>query len=139
MRELINKIQEADKDVMCNAISILADMCERKLCKRDLLSIMKSLKTEVEDGCYNEEMADLHLSIIGQLENKDIAKDYFNISNGIGIHDWCVLWGEMENRHGDKIRKWFPNIQTIDYEKKIEDECINWLRHKNIPFYDLLA
>lgn len=76
---------------------------------------------------------------IGQLHTKDVAKDYWHeVKNDkINIADWCVLWGEMVNRNDEKIRKWFPKIGTLDYERKIFDECVSFLANGELPFYDL--
>lgn len=74
-----------------------------------------------------------------KLHTKDVAKDYWHeVKNDkINIVDWCVLWGEMVNRNDEKIRKWFPKIGTMDYERKIFDECISFLANGELPFYDL--
>ena len=55
----------------------------------------------------------------------------------ITLQDWTVLWGEMVNQNESKIKKWFPEIKTIDYEYKIFDECVSFLDNKNLPYSDL--
>lgn len=49
----------------------------------------------------------------------------------------CVLWGEMVKRNDAKIKKWFPKINTLDYERKIFDECVSFLENGGMPYYDL--
>ena len=36
-----------------------------------------------------------------------------------------------------KIKKWFPKINALDYERKIFDECVSFLENGGIPYYDL--
>ena len=74
-------------------------------------------------------ISDLHLCIIGQLHTKDFAKDYWHEvkNDNITINEWFVLWGEMVRRNDGKIKKWFPNINAVDYERKISDVCISFL------------
>lgn len=59
------------------------------------------------------------------------------IFSNITINDWCVLWGEMVKQNDKKIKKWFPKINTLDYEQKIFDECISFLNNGGLPYYDL--
>lgn len=88
---------------------------------------------------YDEEMADIHLCLIGQLHTKDVAKDYWHEvkNDNINLDDWCVLWGEMVKRNDGKIKKWFPKINALDYERKIFDECISFLDNGGLPYHDL--
>lgn len=88
---------------------------------------------------FDEEMADIHLCLINQLHTKDVAKDYWHEVNNdnITINDWCVLWGEMVKRNNEKIKKWFPKINALDYERKIFDECISFLNNGGLPYHDL--
>lgn len=55
----------------------------------------------------------------------------------VTINDWCVLWGEMVKRNAGKIKKWFPKTNTLDFERKIFDECISFLENGRMPYYDL--
>lgn len=91
------------------------------------------------EGHFDEEMADLHLCLINQLYTKDVAKDYWHEvkNDNITINDWCVLWGEMVKRNDEKIKKWFPKINALDYERKIFDECISFLNNGELPYQDL--
>ena len=84
-------------------------------------------------------MADMHLCLIGQLHTKDVAKDYWHEvkNDNINLEDWCVLWGEMVKRNDEKIKKWFPKINALDYERKIFDECISFLNNGELPYNDL--
>lgn len=43
-----------------------------------MLDIMKQVQSEIGECNFNEEMADLHLCLIGQLHTKDVANDYWN-------------------------------------------------------------
>lgn len=45
--------------------------------------------------------------------------------------------GEMVKRNDAKIKKWFPKINTYNYEQKIFDECISFLESDRLPYYDL--
>lgn len=43
----------------------------------------------------------------------------------------------MIKTHGDKIKRWFPNIGDICFEQKILDECKTFLDNGKLPYYDL--
>lgn len=103
------------------------------------LDMMKQVQGEIDACHYDEEMVDMHLCLIGQLHTKDVAKDYWHEvkNDNITINDWCVLWGEMVKRNDAKIKKWFPKINTYNYEQKIFDECISFLESGRLPYYDL--
>lgn len=58
-------------------------------------------------------------------------------NDNINLDDWCVLLGEMVKRNDAKIKKWFPKISAIDFERKIFDECISFLNSGELPYYDL--
>lgn len=120
-------------------LQIMIESCEIGMNNSAMLEMMKQIQGEVYGCNYDEEMADMHLCLIGQLHTKDVAKDYWHeVKNDkINIADWCVLWGEMVNRNDEKIRKWFPNINTYNYEQKIFDECISFLESGRLPYYDL--
>ena len=117
----------------------MAELSEIGMNNETMLDALKQVKGEFSDCNYDEEMARLHLCLIGQLDTIDQAKDYWNEVNNsrINIHDWCVLWGEMVRRHGDKIKKWFPKISIMDFERKIFDECISFLDNGELPYYNL--
>ena len=59
-------------------------------------NVMKQVQCEIGECHFDEEMADLHLCLIGQLHTKDVAKDYWHEvkNDNINLEDWCVLWGE---------------------------------------------
>ena len=84
-------------------------------------------------------MADLHLCIINQIHTEDVTKDYWHEvkNDNINLEDWCILWGEMVKRNDGKIKKWFPKINALDYERKIFDERISFLNNGELPYHDL--
>lgn len=43
----------------------------------------------------------------------------------------------MVKRNDEKIKKWFPKINALDYERKIFDECISFLDNGGLPYHDL--
>lgn len=43
----------------------------------------------------------------------------------------------MTKRNAGKIKKWFPKINTLDFERKIFDECVSFLENGGMPYYDL--
>ena len=128
-----------DMQVVRNCVSIIADNCEIGMNDGTMLETMKQVQGEIGACHYDEEMAKMHLCLIGNIHCIDAAKDFFcKVKNDkINVWDWCVLWGEMVNRNATKIRSWFPNIREIDFEKKIFDECISFLESGQMPFYDL--
>lgn len=130
--ELTNEIMSCeDIDIVKNCLVITTEACEQHLNKKELLGLMKEIKSEVSGCHYTKEMAQMHLKAIGELPVMDVAKDYwYKVDGGgyrINIYDWCVLWGEMERMHCEKIHRWFGNLQDIDYEAKVYDECIAYL------------
>jgi hypothetical protein len=128
-----------DTQVIKNCFAIMADCCEVGMNDSVMLDMMKQVQGEVAKCHYDEEMADLHLCLIGQLHTKDVAKDYWHEvkNDNINLDDWCVLWGEMVKRNDGKIKKWFPKISALDFERKIFDECISFLNSGELPYYDL--
>lgn len=140
MKRVFENIMSCDDiQELKNCITIMAENCEVGMNNSTMLYMMKQIQGEISDGHYDNEMADMHLCLIGQLHTKDVAKDYWHeVKNDkINLDDWCVLWGEMVNRNDEKIRRWFPKINTIGYERKIFDECISFLNNGELPFYDL--
>lgn len=85
----------------------MADCCEVGMNDGVMLDMMKQVQCEIGECHFDEEMADLHLCLIGQLHTKDAAKDYWHEvkNDNITINDWCVLWGEMVKRNDEKIKK----------------------------------
>ena len=128
-----------DMQVVRNCVSIIADNCEIGMNDGTMLETMKQVQGEIGACHYDEEMAKMHLCLIGQLHTADVAKDYWHeVDNDkITIPDWLVLWGEMVKRNDAKIKKWFPKCSTLDFEKKILDECVSFLGSGQMPFYDL--
>ena len=128
-----------DIQTIKNCVTIMADCCEVGMKDSVILDMMKQVNGEIGACHYDEEMADMHLCLIGQLHTKDIAKDYWHEvkNDNINLEDWCVLWGEMVKRNDEKIKKWFPKINALDYERKIFDECISFLNNCGLPYHDL--
>lgn len=132
-------IASNDMQAIKNCVAIMADCCEVGMNDSVMLDMMKQVQGEIGACHYNEEMADMHLCLIGQLHTKDVAKDYWHEvkNDNINLEDWCVLWGEMVKRNDTKIKKWFPKINTYNYEQKIFDECISFIESGRLPYYDL--
>lgn len=128
-----------DMQTMKNVVSIMAESCDIGMNDSCTLEMMKQVQGEIGACHYDEEMAKIHLCLIGQLHTADVAKDYWHEfdNDKITLSDWLVLWGEMVKRNDSKIKKWFPKCSTIDYEKRIFDECISFLDNGELPFYDL--
>ena len=134
-----NILASNDIQSIKNCVTIIADCCEVGMNDSVMLDMMKQVHGEVAECHYDEEMSDLHLCLIGQLHTKDFAKDYWHEvkNDNITINDWFVLWGEMVRRNDGKIKKWFPKINALDYERKIFDECISFLNNGELPYNDL--
>lgn len=132
-------IASNDIQAVKNCVTIMADCCEVGMNDSVMLDMMKQVQGEIGSCHYDEEMADMHLCLIGQLHTKDVAKDYWHEvkNDNINLEDWCVLWGEMVKRNDAKIKKWFPKINTYNYEQKIFDECISFLESGRLQYYDL--
>ena len=134
-----NILASNDIEAIKNCVVTMADCCEVGMNYGVMLDMMKQVQSEIGEFHFDEEMADMHLCLIGQLHTKDIAKDYCHeVKNyNINLEDWCVLWGEMVRRNDEKIKKWFPKINALDYERKIFDECISFLNNGELPYNDL--
>ena len=140
MKKVFENILESnDIQTIKNCVTIIADCCEVGMNDSVMLDMMKQVQGEIGEFHFDEEMADMHLCLIGQLHTKDIAKDYWHEvkNDNINLEDWCVLWGEMVKRNDEKIKKWFPKINALDYERKIFDECISFLNNGELPYNDL--
>ena len=134
-----NILASNDIEAIKNCVVTMADCCEVGMNDGVMLDMMKQVQSEIGECNFDEEMADMHLCLIGQLHTKDIAKDYWHEvkNDNINLEDWCVLWGEMVKRNAEKIKKWFPKINALDYERKIFDECISFLNNGELPYNDL--
>lgn len=140
MKNVFEKIMQCDDiDMIKNCISILSEECEIGMNNENLLETLKVIQSEIEGCHYDEDIARLHLSLIGKLSAIDEAKDFWNRINNkdINVWDWSVLWGEMDRQNEGKIKRWFPNIRKIDYEEKIYDECMSFLSNNKHPFSDI--
>ena len=132
-------IASNDIQAIKNCVTIMADCCEVGMNNGVMLYMMKQVQGEIGECDFDEGVADIHLCIIDQFHTKDVAKDYLHEvkNDNITINDWCVLWGEMVKRNAEKIKKWFPKINELDYERKIFDECISFLNNGGLPYHDL--
>lgn len=140
MKEVFKRLVACnDITTIKNCVLIIAENDEARPDDAITLETMMQIQSELDSCCFDEEMAKIHLQLIGQLYTMDVAKDYWIEANTdkITIWDWCVLWGEMTKQHSEKIKKWFPSIQDIDFERKIFDECVNFLTVGKRPFHDL--
>lgn len=88
-------IASNDMQAIKNCVTIMADCCEVGMNDSVMLDMMKQVQGEIDACHYNEEMADMHLCLIGQLHTKDVAKDYWHEvkNDNINLEDWCVLRG----------------------------------------------
>lgn len=141
MKKVFEKLMNCEEmDVIKNCISILAESCEIGMNNECLLETLKSIKSEIDFCHYDEDMAKLHLCLIGEMLSIEDAMDYWNKvedKEKINIWDWCVLWGTMNKQNNEKIHKWFPKISKLDYEKKVCDECLSFLSNNKLPFNDI--
>lgn len=141
MKKVFLKVIESnDIDVVKNCFSIIAESSEIGMNDECLLETMKAIEGEVDTCHYDEDMTKIHLCLIGELSTMDDAKDYWQDvkdNYNINIWDWCVLWGEMKKQNEKKIKEWFPNIRAIDFEKKIYEECLTFLRNNKTPYDDI--
>ncbi len=71
-------IASNDMQAIKNCVAIMADCCEVGMNDSVMLDVMKQVQGEIGACHYNEEMADMHLCLIGQLHTKDVAKDYWH-------------------------------------------------------------
>lgn len=140
MKEIFKKILSSDDvDELRNCIKIMVENEEIGMGDKAMLNNLLQLRGEV-DGCnYDEDTAKLHLCIIGKVGCIEPARANYNKIECGSINEWdfVVLWAEMERIHGDKIKKWFPNIRAIGFESKILDECVFFLNAGKLPYYDL--
>lgn len=141
MREVFKKAIECeDGQVKNNIIRIMAECCVTGINAAALLDMEREINSELDDCHFNEDMALLYLKITNSIHCKESALDYYiEVSDTYDLNKWdfCVLWAEMEKKHGEKIRTWFPKINQIDFEWKLLDECISFLKNGGIPFRDI--
>lgn len=128
-----------DVNLKNEAIHIMAECCELGMDGATYLDMQHKLKETIGNCHYDEDMAILRLHLNKNVHCKKAALDNYIHAEHYDINQWdfVVLWAEMENIHGEKIRKWFPKIQEIDFEAKILDECISFLESDKTPFCDL--
>lgn len=121
-----------------NVIRIMAESCEYGLSDASLLKAMKEVSSEIGTPHYDEDMAKLHLRIIGEVQQLEPALLNFHSveEKEIGAWDFVVLWAEMVKMHGAKIRKWFAPISEFGFEEKILDECEAFLNSGLSPFFE---
>lgn len=141
MKEIFQKaIDCKDIQVKNNIIRIMEEYCELGMNAAQLLDMEREINSELGDCHFNKDMAILYLKITNSINCKEPAIDNFiEVTDRYDVNKWdfCVLWAKMEKNHGEKIRAWFPKISQIDFEGKILDECISFLKNGGIPFRDI--
>lgn len=140
MEKIIEQLVTSnDVNLKNEAIHIMAECSELGMDGATYLDMQQKLKGIIKDCHYDEDMAILYLHLNKNIHCKEAALDNYIHAEHYDINRWdfVVLWAEMVKRHGDKIRKWFPKIQEIDFEAKILDECISFLESGKTPFCDL--
>lgn len=139
MKELMKEIAGCeDVVVLKNVIAIMSDTCATSVSGPSKLDMMKKIKSEIGECCFSNEMARLHLGLIGKAHTIDDADKYLDQCQDFEINtfDWYVLWGEMVKRNEKKIKKWFPHINKEKFCEKICDECLTAIDGGLIPFHD---
>lgn len=140
MNETLTKVMNCDDiNAIKNVIAIMFECTEANMNGKARLQMMKQIQSEISGSHYDESLSDFHLALIGNQHIKDAAIYYWKLNKekDITIHDWLVLWAEMARRHGDKIRKWFPQMANEDLNDKLFDECLAFLKSGGEPFRDL--
>lgn len=140
MKEIFKKILESDDmNELRNCIRIMAENEEIGMSDKVMLCNLLQLRGEADSCNYDEDTAKLHLCIIGKIGCVEAARVNYNKVECKSINEWdfVVLWAEMERIHGEKIKKWFPNIREMDFESKVLDECESFLNAGKLPYYDL--
>lgn len=141
MKEIFQKAIECkNEQVKNNLIHIMAECCELGMNPVSFLDMEKQISSELGVCHFNEDMALLYLKITNSAHCKEPAFDYYvEIADEYDLNKWdfCVLWAEMEKKHGEKIRAWFPMITQLDFERKLLDECFSYLKNGGIPFRDI--
>lgn len=123
-----------------NIIRIMAECCELDMNPASFLDMERQINSELGICHFDEDMALLYLKITNSVHCKEIALDYYiEVPDGYDLNKWdfCVLWAEMEKKHGEKIHAWFPKISQLDFERKILDECFSFLKNGGVPFRDI--
>lgn len=140
MEKIIKQIMTSnDSKTKNKAIRIMSECCELGMDGATYLDMTHRLKDAIGDCHYDEDMAMLRLYLDKNVHCKEAALDNYIYVEEYDINRWdfVVLWEAMTKLHGEKIRKWFPKIQEIDFESKILDECISFLESGKTPFHDL--
>lgn len=140
MKKIIERISEvSDIDALKNVAKILCEHIECEPCSGRKMETMKEIATELEQYSYDEEMANMHLCLIGELHTAIDADLMWKAENGLTRYDWRVLWGQMAHIHTDKIKSWFTGISGDGLRRKIYDECITFLNQGLKPWMDINA
>lgn len=140
MNEMLNKVMACDDiNSIKNVVAIMAESAEEGMNGKSRLLMLKQIQSEISGCHYDEPLSGLHLSLIGRLCSKEVPMHYWKLNkeHGVTVYDWLVLWGEMERRHGKKIRRWFHHITNEEYWDKLFDECKAFLENGGDPFRDL--
>ena len=94
MKKIIERISEAsDIDALKNVAKLLCEHIECEPCSGRKMETMKEIATELEQYSYDEEMANMHLCLIGELHTAIDADLMWKAENGLTRYDWRVLWG----------------------------------------------
>lgn len=141
MNETLRKVMASDDiNAIKNVVAIMAERADVDMGGNQRLLMMKQVQSEVSGSHYDGFLSGFHLALIGFQRSKDKAERYWKLNKSqqrVTLHDWLVLWGEMERRHGKKIRKWFPHMASDDFNDKIFDECQAFLENGGDVFRDL--
>lgn len=138
MKQFIDKIMACDDmQAVKNCVLIMSEaFCAEEQTPR-MLELIKEIQSEVDECHYDEDMADMHLRLIGQYGTIQTADARWKIENGIQRYDWRVLWGEMSRRNMDKIVSWFGVMDKSDIDDKIYDECVSFIEHGGNVYHEL--
>lgn len=138
MRKLIERILCCDDiQAVKNCVSIMSDVFCSEEANARILELAKDMQSEIGDCHYDEDMAYMHLFLIGQSETIQTADARWRLENGVLRYDWRVLWGEMTRKNMDKIIRWFGVMDKEDIDDKIYDECVSFIDHGGNVFHDL--
>ncbi len=111
-----------DMQAIKNCVTIMADCCEVGMNDSVMLDMMKQIKGEIGACHYNEDMADMHLCLIGQLHTKDVAKDYWHEVKNDNIQSRRLVRSLGRNGKDVTTTKLkeigYPKINTYNYEQK---------------------
>lgn len=82
-----------------------------------------------------DRLCDIIPDMLNPMLSTEEVKEKLHVSDA--TLNRMVARGEMVKRNDGKIKKWFPKINALDYERKIFDECISFLDNGGLPYHDL--